>query len=70
MIIVAVFNQGPLECQFEHFVSLFETYMLVLASGLQAHTSLRVKDVKGQGVTRLLAFLRRIGVMPDRVHTT
>jgi hypothetical protein len=48
--------------------SLFETYLLVLASGIEAYTGIRVKDMKGQGVNRLLAFLRRIGVTPEKVQ--
>ena len=49
-------------------LSLFEAYLLLLADELQAHTGLQVKDVKGQGTSRLFAFFRQVGVMPERVE--
>lgn len=48
-------------------VSLFESYLLLLAGELQPHTTVQLKNVKGQGVSRLFKFFRSAGVIPERV---
>ena len=49
-------------------VSLFESYLLLLAGELQAHVTVQLRDVKGQGVSRLFKFFRSVGVSPERIR--
>lgn len=49
-------------------LSLFESYLLLLAGELQTQTSVQIKDCKGQGVSRLFAYFRQIGVIPEGVR--
>jgi hypothetical protein len=48
-------------------VSLFESYLLLLAGELQTHSGVLVSDTKGQGIGRLFAFFRRLDVAPEGV---
>lgn len=48
-------------------VSLFESYLLLLASELQPHVTAQLRDVKGQGVSRLFKFFRLAGMSPERI---
>ena len=47
-------------------VSLFESYLLLLAGELQPHVTVQLRDVKGQGVSRLFKFFRSAGMSPER----
>lgn len=48
-------------------VSLFESYLLLLASELQPHVVIKLHDIKGQGISRLFKFLRLAGILPERL---
>ncbi|MBS1159071.1 MAG: hypothetical protein H6R15_1490 [Proteobacteria bacterium] len=48
-------------------VSLFESYLLLLAGELQPHVTIQLRDVKGQGVSRLFKFFRLVGMYPEQV---
>lgn len=48
-------------------VSLFESYLLLLAGKLQPHATVQLCDVKGQGVSRLFKFFRLVGMSPERM---
>ncbi|MGP0203767.1 MULTISPECIES: hypothetical protein [unclassified Pseudomonas] len=48
-------------------VSLFESYLLLLAGELQPHVNVQLQDVKGQGVNRLFKFFRLVGMSLDQV---
>lgn len=46
-------------------VSLFESYLLLLAGEIQSPPDLMVRDVKGQGIGRLFKFFRIAGIAPE-----
>ena len=48
-------------------MSLFESYLLLLAAELQTSTGTPVQDVKGQGISRLFKYLRSVGLAPERI---
>ncbi|SEJ39023.1 hypothetical protein SAMN05216201_1082 [Pseudomonas linyingensis] len=48
-------------------VSLFESYLLLLAGEIQPHVAVQLRDVKGQGVSRLFRFFRLVGMSPEQV---
>jgi len=47
--------------------SLFETYLLLLGSKLQDHSGLPLESVKGQGVAKLFAYFKELGIPPNSV---
>jgi hypothetical protein len=65
------FEKRKLSSVFPHLIaignlfsvlSLFEMYLLLLANELSKVTSVNVKDTQGQGVYRMLKYLRNIGI--------
>jgi len=48
-------------------VSLFESYLLLLAGELQPHVTIQLRDVKGLGVSRLFKFFRLVGIFPEQL---
>lgn len=46
-------------------VSIFEAYLLLLAAMLEKRTGKSIRDVSGNGVNRVFAYLRKVGVRPD-----
>jgi hypothetical protein len=48
-------------------MSLFESYLLLLADEIQPHVTVQFRDVKGQGVNRLFKFLRFAEIYPERI---
>ncbi|MCG7851884.1 MAG: hypothetical protein MIO92_05125 [Methanosarcinaceae archaeon] len=48
-------------------LSLFESYLLLLAINLQSHTGRKVSDEKGQGISRLFNYLKALEFMPSNI---
>ncbi len=48
--------------------SLFEMYLLQLATDLQPFMKHRLDDTSGQGIARCLAFIRRIGIDANKIE--
>lgn len=49
-------------------MSLFEAYLLLLASELEKRTSIPTKSARGQGVNRLFNYFKDIGINLDQVE--
>jgi hypothetical protein len=48
-------------------LSLFETYLYLLAMNLQLFTEIKVSDVKGSGINRLFDYLKLLGLGPSSI---
>lgn len=48
-------------------ISLFESYMLLLGGELQSKTGRRLDEVKGQGLSKLLAYFKLCGALPGSI---
>lgn len=48
-------------------VSLFESYLVLLANEVKPYTSVNLQAIKGRGVGRLFSYFRAVGAFPDRL---
>lgn len=48
-------------------LSLFETYVLMLVDELQPSSDVQLSHLKGNGISRLFAYFRQVGVKPENV---